>query len=104
MSGTTPSKQLADAATALEAALKAVEEAGLDPMPLLGALRGPLEMIDGAATRMREMRREGVVAAYPDRSHAVWQIAEASGLSPALVTRYASDAGLEKRNRRNENA
>ncbi|MFB8235500.1 hypothetical protein ACFC58_03020 [Kitasatospora purpeofusca] len=104
MGGKTPGEKLADAATKLEQALKAVEDAGLDAMPLLEALRGPLETIDDAATRMRELRRKAGVTAYPDRSHAVWQIAEAAGLSPAMITRYASEAGLEKRNRRSEHA
>ncbi|MFJ2866875.1 hypothetical protein [Kitasatospora sp. NPDC087314] len=96
-------ERLAAAAQELQAALAAVEEAGLEPMNLLDQLREPLAVIDDTATKMREMRLEGVVAAYPDRSVPVYRISDASGLSPALVTRYAKQAGLELRNRRTSN-
>ncbi|MFC8722474.1 hypothetical protein [Kitasatospora sp. NPDC057198] len=96
----TPGEKLAAAAEELRAALEAVEEAGLAPMDLLDQLRDPLEVVDDVATRMRELRLNGVTAAYPDRSVPVYRISDASGLSPALVTRYAKQAGLEMRNRR----
>ncbi|MEV7926064.1 hypothetical protein [Kitasatospora sp. NPDC088779] len=95
-----PGARLAAAVEELRAALAAVEEAEPEPMDLLDQLRDPLEVIDNTATRMREMRLEGVVAAYPDRSVPVYRISDASGLAPALVTRYAKQAGLELRNRR----
>lgn len=95
-----PGERLAAAAQELQAALEAVKEAGLESMDLLDQLRDPLAAIDDTATTMREMRLEGVIAAYPDRSVPVYRISDASGLSPALVTRYAKQAGLELRNRR----
>ncbi|WP_371517634.1 hypothetical protein [Kitasatospora sp. NBC_01300] len=95
-----PGARLAAAVEELQAALAAVEEAGPEPMDLLDQLRDPLEVIDNTATKMREMRLEAVVAAYPDRSVPVYRISDASGLAPALVTRYAKQAGLELRNRR----
>ncbi|MFB7126239.1 hypothetical protein [Kitasatospora sp. NPDC056273] len=97
---TSPGEQLAAVVQDLQAALEAVKDAGLEPMALLEQLRDPLTVIDDTATAMREMRLEGVLAAYPDRSVPVYRISDASGLSPALVTRYAKQAGLELRNRR----
>ncbi|MFJ6775999.1 hypothetical protein ACIQOV_34415 [Kitasatospora sp. NPDC091257] len=95
-----PGERLAAAAQDLKAALEAVKAAGLGPMDLLEQLRDPLAVIDDTASTMREMRLEGVIAAYPDRSVPVYRISDTSGLSPALVTRYAKQAGLELRNRR----
>ncbi|MBO1419074.1 hypothetical protein [Streptomyces sp. FH025] len=95
-----PGERLAAAAQELQAALEAVKEAGLEPMDLLEQLREPLAVIDDTATKMRAMRLEGVLAVYPDRSVPVYLISDASGLSAALVTRNAKQAGLELRNRR----
>ncbi len=95
-----PGERLAVAAQELQAALEAVQEAGLAPMDLLDQLRDSLAVVDDTATKMREMRLEGVIAAYPDRAVPVYRISDASGLSAALVTRYAKQAGLELRNRR----
>ncbi|MGX4733212.1 hypothetical protein [Kitasatospora griseola] len=92
--------QLVKAAEAFWAALEAVEESDLEPMDRLNVLREPLEIIDNAATKMRELRLADVVGAYPDRTVPVYRISDASGLSAALVTRYAKQAGLEMRNRR----
>ncbi|ROR42916.1 hypothetical protein [Kitasatospora cineracea] len=96
----TPGERLAAAAEELRAALEAVEGAGLEPMDLLEQVRDPLAVVDDVATRMRELRLQGVTGAYPDRSVPVYRISDASGLSAALVTRYAKQAGLEMRNRR----
>ncbi|MFJ4189396.1 hypothetical protein [Kitasatospora sp. NPDC089509] len=95
-----PGERLAAAAQELRAALAAAEEAGLEPMDLLDQLREPLAVVDDTATKMREMRLAGVLAAYPDRAVPVYRISDASGLSAALVTRYAKQAGLDLRNRR----
>ncbi|MFE7525849.1 hypothetical protein ACFU7Y_09000 [Kitasatospora sp. NPDC057542] len=95
-----PGERLAAAAQELQAALAAVEEAGLEPMDLLEQLRDPLAVIDDTATKMREMRLKRVLDVYPDRSVPVYRISDASGLAAALVTRYAKQAGLEPRNRR----
>ncbi len=92
--------QLAAAVEAVRDALEAVEEAGLEPMDLLEVVRDPLGTVDDVATRMRELRLRGVISAYPDRTVPVYRISDASGLAPALVTRYAKQAGLEMRNRR----
>ncbi|MFJ6380172.1 hypothetical protein ACIQI7_09245 [Kitasatospora sp. NPDC092039] len=95
-----PGERLAAAAQELKAALEAVKDAGLEPMDLLEQLREPLSVVDDSATTMREMRLAGVIAAYPDRSVPVYQISDTAGLTSALVTRYAKQAGLELRNRR----
>ncbi|MFJ8043758.1 hypothetical protein ACIRBX_24980 [Kitasatospora sp. NPDC096147] len=100
MSGKELGKKLAKAATALDQAIEAFEAAGLDPMELLAAVRGPLEQTDDAIARMRTLRKAAVLAAYTDRRIPVFQIAEAAGFSASLVTREATQAGLEPRNRR----
>ncbi|MEV8095189.1 hypothetical protein [Kitasatospora sp. NPDC085879] len=100
MSGRKPSTKLAGAAKALQEAVKALEDAGLTHVEIMEALREPLSEVDATLTDMRRLRREAVVAAYPDRTRTVYELSEASGLESALITRYAKEAGLELRNRK----
>ncbi|MCC9309103.1 hypothetical protein LN042_18785 [Kitasatospora sp. RB6PN24] len=104
MAARKPSAKLAAAANALSEALAEIEAAGLSPAEVLSALREPLAVVDVAATKMREMRREAVVGLYPDRTYQVYEIATLANLEPALISRYAKEAGLELRNRRLKDA
>ncbi|MFE4971307.1 hypothetical protein ACFRAR_04225 [Kitasatospora sp. NPDC056651] len=84
--GPKPGERLAAVVQDLQAALVAVKDAGPEPMDLCEQLRGALTVIDDTATTVREMRLDGVLAAYPDRSVPASRTGGTGGGIPGATT------------------